>query len=225
MPITQAQVIELMKESRGNLTLHHQLVHTMREYFANARARYHQNVQLCEVLNATEALIDLSPQMKESATWKNEYHYRKVARMNDKQRQRQEVIRRMAGVPTREEALVILNAKNELRRADLPTDLTEYQRAIPADAISAPFAKSLPEITPEMIPVYVERKATPLGQKIIFPRDDPDDKELEFDLPPTATLDIGGPKLLDENNLQSGIDIPAELLDDDNGNPAKESEI
>lgn len=233
MPITQATVIELMRESRANIQIHKQMKEGLLAYLEEAKARYYNQPELHKILNGVVDFINYQPQVDDRATYKNEHHYRRAAKVNDKQRERQASVRRAKGVPTVEEALVILNARNALRRADLPTQpavyksdqelRAEYLLANPGALSDDPFANYSPE---------PERKATPSRPGIIFPRDDPDDPELEFETPeeltpianlPTGAVDVIIDPLAGENNSQEEIDNPANLPDDSNGNPAKES--
>lgn len=199
MPITQKAIMDQMQEARAAHTYGRQLRDQMLAMLAVASRKYVSNETVQEVLTVFVYHLRNAPPPDDRVTWLNEHHYRRVAKRNNEMRERQDIQRRMAGVPTKEEAIAILLAKNELRRANLPVDPSDY---------------ILPQIQPA---------AAKTGVRPIMPRNDPDDAPLEFDLPPGATIDLGGPKLLDENNLLTGVDIPTSTDDNAIGNGAKES--
>lgn len=129
MPITQQTVINLMQESRRAHQYGRQLRDHVITYFSQVIDRYPNNAELQEVVRTMLYLVQNNQPPDDRETWTNEHHYRRHAKRNDGLRKRQEVIRRMAGIPTQEEALAILHAKNELRRADLPTSAEDYKSA------------------------------------------------------------------------------------------------
>lgn len=264
MPITQQQVIDLMQESRGNIQNNRELCSKLTDYITQAKARFYANEELINSLSFIEYLLKTNPPMVDKWTERNEYRYRSAARRrNDKLRERLESKRRAVGIPTAEEANAILQAKNALRRAGLPTDPREYmgerehllENLVGIDEVqqlaairqserdyqkfSAEHFHSTPipreaKITLEEAPMPYESVAIPSRAKIIFPRDYDDDKELEFETPeelaPIANLPTGAvDAIIDplavpgENNSQEGLDNPANMPDDSNGNPAKES--
>ncbi len=170
MPITQATMVELMRESRAAIQSAFAFRHALREYAAFAKQRYADNEPLQQVLSAIEAMERLHPEPIDKATYRAEYHYRRVGKNNDRQRARQEMQRRADGVPTAQEAIENLNAFNAQRRsADIsPSAYARFNRQ-----------------------VQEPKKPTP---GIIFPRDFPDDKPLEFEtldeLPKPADIDL-----------------------------------
>lgn len=162
MPITQATMIELMHESRAAIQNAFALRHALREYTTFAKARYPENKDLQEVLDAIAMMVQMHPEPSDKATYRNEYHYRRVGKNNDKQRLRQEKARRNAGVPTQAESLEAfkeLNAKRRDGGINLSPDA--YQR----------FNNAVPQ----------ESQRCKSSSGIIFPRDDPDDKPLDFE--------------------------------------------
>lgn len=234
MPITQARMIEQMQEARTAHRAFTQLREQMLAICAGAKSRYHNNPDLQNVLDAIISHVNLLPTPPDRATYVNEHHYKRHQKHNTKVREKQEVARRMAGVPTVEEAMAILHAKNALRRADLSTDSASYtpesDNAMPA----FPVGKSDQERRAEELLTgdpFAMPAAKPSRPGIIFPRDDPNDPELEFETPeelaPIANLPTGVvaaivDPLAGENNSQNGLDNPADLPDDSNGNGAKE---
>lgn len=164
MPITQARMIAQMQEARAAHNAFVQLRETIFAIAAGAKQRHYANAELQEVLDALVATIKLQPSPDDRQTFLNEHHYRRAKRHNVRQQERQEIARRMAGVPTADEALAILHAKNALRRADLPADPDAYQPAPIAEGLADPFTAP-----------------TASRPGIIFPRDDPDDKPLDFE--------------------------------------------
>lgn len=188
MPITQAAVQELMQESRAAVQNNLELRRALSEYLTAAKERYYSNSDLQEVLSAAIGLIRMHPQPDDRVTYRNEWHYRRMSKTNEKHRLRQELKRRQGGVLTQPESMERLALLNAARRSgDLPSETYEQ---------------------------FNSQSQPTKSKGIILPRNDPDDAPLEFDLPPGATLDLGGPKLLDENNLLTGVDIAAELPDD-----------
>lgn len=166
MPITQARMIAQMQEARAAHTAFTQLRETVFAIAAGAKQRHYANAELRDVLDAMVATIQLQPTPDDRQTFLNEHHYRRAKRHNVRQQERQEIARRMAGVPTQDEALAILHAKNALRRADLPTSPDAYRQP-------APIPEGLAD------PFTAPRKPSRPG--IIFPRDDPDDLPLDFE--------------------------------------------
>lgn len=151
MPITQGQMIEQMQEARA---MHRALVslrETISAYAENAKARYPANAELQEVLTAIQFTIKAAPMPDDRATYVNERYYSRRAKWNIRAQERQERKRRALGVPTKEEAMAALHEGNAARRAE--------PGALP-DPFTAP---------------------KPSRPNIIFPRDDPDDKELDFE--------------------------------------------
>lgn len=236
MPITQERMIEQMQEARAAHRAFMQLREQMLAICAGAKQRYYNNPDLQNVLDAIISHVNLLPTPTDRATYVNEHHYKRHQKHNAKVRERQEVARRMVGVPTVEEAMAILHGKNALRRADLPTSpafyTSESDNAMPA----FPAGKSDQERRAEELLAsdpFATPAAKPSRTGIIFPRDDPDDPESSSrpwkNLPQIANLSTGAVAIIDplasENNSQEGIDIPAEQAQDSNGNPAKESGI
>jgi len=166
MPITQAQMIAQMQEARAAHSAFLQLREHVFAICQGAKTRHYNNPELLSVLDALAATTQLLPIPDDRQTFLNEHHYRRAQKHNARQRQRQEVARRMAGVPTQEEALAILHAKNALRRADLPTEPADYQQ---------------PATIPNGLADLFSPPAKPSRPNIIFPRDDPDDKPLDFE--------------------------------------------
>lgn len=235
MPITQERMIEQMQEARAAHRAFMQLREQMLAICAGAKSRYYNNPDLQNVLDAIISHVNLLPTPTDRATYVNEHHYKRHQKHNTKVRERQEVARRMAGVPTVEEAMAILHAKNALRRADLPTSPAFYSTDSDNPMPAFPAGKSDQERRAEELLAndpFTTPAAKPSRAGIIFPRDDPDDPELDFEtleeLAPIANLPVGaGDAIVDplagENNSEEGIDNPADLPDDSNGNPAKES--
>jgi len=229
MPITQEKMIEQIKESRAA----HNAVRQQREQLIaicdGAKQRYYNNRELFNVLDAIVDHMKLTPIPDDRATYLNEQHYRRAMKGNVKMRKRQEIARRMAGIPTQDEALAILHAKNALRRIDLPTDAESYAN-VPMPTF--PNVKSDQERRAEELLASdpFTTPAKPSRPGIIFPRDDPDDPELEFETQeelalianlPTGAVAIVDP-LTNENNSQEGIDNEGEPEQDGLGNAAKE---
>ena len=180
MPITQATMVELMNESRAAVQNAAELRHGLLQYLESAKARYPANSDLVEVCVAAITIIRMHPQPDDRATYRAEWHYRKYGKNNTKQRLRQEAKRRDAGVMTQEEAMERLTALNALRRGQ-PTETYEQFNA----------------------------QAPSRSSGIKYPRDDPDDKPLEFE----TLEDLPAPR--DQNNLLGGLDLP--LAPSDNG--------
>lgn len=141
MPITQARMIEQMQEARAAHRAFVQLREQMLAICAGAKQRYHSNPDLQNVLDAIISHVNLLPTPTDRATYVNEHYYKRHQKHNTKVREKQEVARRMAGVPTVEEAMAILNGKNALRRADLPTNPAFYSDNLSA-APTIPIGKS-----------------------------------------------------------------------------------
>lgn len=165
MPIRQEDMIAQMQEARAAHQYGRGLRDMMLNYFDMAQRRFAANTELCDAITALSYQVRNMPVPDDRTTYVNEQHYRKRAKINDAMRHRQEIARRMAGIPTQEEALAILHAKNALRRADLPADPDAYQPAPIPNGLADPF---LP-------------RAKPSRPNIIFPRDDPDDLPLDFE--------------------------------------------
>lgn len=174
MPITQATMVELMRESRAAIQSAFAFRHALREYAAFAKQRYPDNEPLQQVLSAIEAMERLHPEPIDKATYRAEYHYRRVGKNNDRQRIRQEMQRRNAGVPTAQEAIDNLNAFNAQRR----------EGADVADISQKAYARFNRQAQ--------EPKKPTSG--IIFPREYPEDLPLEFetlaDLPKPQDTDL-----------------------------------
>lgn len=153
MPITQASMIAQMQEARAAHQFGRKLRDQLLAMLTVASRRYPDDARVQEVLTTFIYHLRNAQPPDDRVTWLNEHHYRRRAKQNDEMRERQEIARRMAGVPTREEAMAILLAKNELRRANLP--------ATPSD--------------------YIMQAAPKTGAMIRMPRDYPDDAPLEFE--------------------------------------------
>lgn len=235
MPITQARMIEQMQEARAAHRAFCQLREQVLAICSGAKQRYYNDPNVQNVLDAIISHVNLHPTPTDRATYVNERHYERHQKRNEEVRKSQEIARRMAGVPTVEEAMAILHGKNALRRADLPTNpafyLPDTANAMPV----FPSGKSDQERRAEELLAgdpFAAPQAKPSRSGIIFPRDDPDDPELEFETPeelaPIANLPAGAvaaiiDPLAGENNSEEGIDNPAEQEQDAFGNPAKES--
>lgn len=204
MPITQQSIIELMKEARAHERYGTGLRNFIFSYFENVASRYPNNKELIEVFRSLVYQVRIIEKPDDRCIWKNEHHYGRKAKVNDRMRERQTIARRMAGVPTADEALAILQARNELRRMGLPTTNEFSERPKILDGISDPFAAI--GHTPELIPTYRERPPAPSRPDLIIP-DDTDEPPLEFDLPPGATLG--------ENNLNIPLDMGQAPSEDD----------
>lgn len=222
MPITQQQVIDLMQESRANLTAYHTFCHQLLDYIAQAKSRFYANEELLNSLSYVEYLLKTNPPMVDKWTERNEYNYRSVVRKkNSKLRERLESKRRANGIPTAEEAIAILQGKNALRRAGLPTDPREYmgeREHLLENIVGIEEVQQLNAIrkserdyqkfsaehfhsTPSDLKFTLEEEPMPYEQaassreKIIMPRVFEDDKELEFEtleeLVPIANLPTG----------------------------------
>lgn len=237
MPITQARMIEQMQEARAAHRAFTQLREQMLAICAGAKQRFYNNPDLQNVLDAIISHVNLLPTPTDRATYVNERHYERHQKRNEEVRKSQEVARRMVGVPTVEEAMAILNGKNALRRADLPTSPTAYMPESGDAMPTFPAGKSDQERRAEELLAgdpFTTQAHKPSCAGIIFPRDDPDDPPLEFETPaelapianlPTGAVDAIIDPLAGENNSQEEIDTPANLSDDGNGNGngAKES--
>jgi hypothetical protein len=171
-------MIAQMQEARAAHNAFTQLRETIFAIAAGAKQRHYANAELCDVLDAMVATIQLQPSPDDRQTFLNEHHYRRAKKHNVRQQERQEIARRMAGVPTSDEALAILHAKNALRRADLPT---------------SPDAYITPKADPSALPDPFAAPAKPSRPNIIFPRDDPDDLPLDFEGEASDSL-FGQPK-------------------------------
>ncbi len=202
MPITQRQVLDLMQESRDNITRHNALLEQLQSYFRSAKERFPQNLDLIRIMDYAGEIVRMSP-LDDKWTERNEFRYRhKTVRANEKQRERAETRRRALGIPTAQEAIAILHAKNALRREGLPTDPMAYAgpEAMELERLvgdntkqhldaERKFQRDFAQFErkqkagDETLAPSIKRPAT------IFPRDAPDDKPLEFDLPEGAKLD------------------------------------
>jgi hypothetical protein len=195
MPITQEQMIKQMQEARAN----HQEMKALRElilnYIGHLRTQYPQNNELGEAMSALEITVRMRPIPDDRETYMNEQYYTRFASRNADAKERQRLVR--AGVIQPRER----NFHKRKTRRNIPD---EYAFR---DEPAQPYGR---------------------GKAPIMPRDDPDDAELEFETPeelaPIANLPAGAlaDPLAGENNSQDGVDIPADLPDDSNGNPAKE---
>ena len=155
MPIRQTQLIEQMQEARAV----HQYARALREqvlaYVGHAKAHYVHNAELHTALQSLADAIALAPAPDDRITWQNERHYSRHAKRNDILRERQEIARRMAGVPTLDESLAVLHAKNVLRqplaRADQPIaarSAASTRATIPNDTGEPALEFDLPESLP-----------------------------------------------------------------------------
>lgn len=127
MPITQDQIIELMQESR----LAHSAARDMREsvlsYIAGIKQRRLLDdpvLNFAPVLAAIQARIEQITLPSDQATYRNEWHYRRKAKINDKQKELQRAKRRGQGLPTAAENIERLNAINAARRNQTTPDLS-----------------------------------------------------------------------------------------------------
>jgi hypothetical protein len=186
MPITQASMIAQMQEARAAHQYGRKLRNQLLAMLSVASRRYPDDTKVQEILTTFIYHLRNSEPPDDRVTWMNEHHYRRRAKQNDETRERQEIMRRMAGVPTKEEAMAILLAKNELRRANLP--------ATPSDYI-------LPQI----------QAAPKTGPRIQMPRDYPDDSPLEFDSIPYPTTPGSESQ---EENLFTGPKISLDLSEE-----------
>lgn len=164
MPITQGQMIEQMQEARA---LHRALV-SLREaisaYAENAKARYPANTELQEVLTAIQFTIKAAPVPDDRATYVNERYYSRRGKYNVKAQIAQERKRREMGIPTKQEAMNVLRERRVQGQA-LAVEI----------ATQAPRNPSLPDDP------FSPATRAPSRPNIIFPRDDPDDKPLDFE--------------------------------------------
>lgn len=234
MPITQGQMIEQMQEARAQHTALVQLRESLSAYLQSARERYPQNAELQEVVLTALYTIKSAPVPDDRATYVNERHYSRRAKWNIKAQADQERKRRLLGIPEKREAMGILHARNVASR----------NLAIDTTIASDPFTnegKSDQERAAEQLLAEIDFPQEPTVRMparahsrpgLKMPRDDPDDPELEFEtleeLAPIANLPVGAGAIVDplvgENNSSKGLDNPADLPDDSNGNGAKESE-
>lgn len=128
MPITQKQLLDLLHESRANLQAHNSLMHSLTEYMGNAKQRFYNNPDLHTVLAHLQEMLRYSKPMQDIETLRNEKYYsKKRIDFNAGLAAKAARARRAAGIPTVEEAMAILHAKNALRRAGLPTNAESYQ--------------------------------------------------------------------------------------------------
>lgn len=199
MPIRQEQMLEQMKEARAAHQSLRQLHDLVTNYLAMLPSRYPNDKTAAEIANGLGYAVRLHPIPDDRITFDNERYYNRHARANSEFRKVQEMKRRARGVPTQDEAIAMLHARNAIIREG-----------------------------GEIVQTYAEfnqgpHKRAPAGkgkkQETIFPRDDPNDPELEFEtLSPIANLPAGAVAIIDplagENNLQEGIDTPAELGQD-----------
>lgn len=235
MPITQARMIEQMQEARAAHRAFTNLRENILAICAGAKQRYYSNADLLNVLDAMIAHVNLTPTPQDRATYVNERHYARHQKHNEDGRKKQEVARRMAGVPTVQEAMAILHGKNALRRADLPTSPAFYTDDLNVEMSTIPLGRSDQERRAEELLAgdpFATPTAKPSRAGIIFPRDDPDDPELEFETPeelapianlPTGAVDVIIDPLAGENNSEERVDTPAKHEQDGLGNGAKES--
>lgn len=96
MPLTQAQMIEQMQESRAN----HQEMKALRtlilNYIGHLQATYPKNQELMESMSALSITIQMRTIPDDRATYMNEKYYARFAKRNATAKQRQAMIR--AGV-------------------------------------------------------------------------------------------------------------------------------
>lgn len=214
MPIRQEQILEQMKEARAAHQSLRQLHDLVTNYLAMLPSRYPNDKTAGEIANGLSYAVRLHPIPDDRITFDNERYYNRHARANSEFRKVQEMKRRAQGIPTQDEAIAMLHARNAIIRegGEIAQTYAQFNQG------------------PR------ERKRAPAGkgkkQETIFPRDDPDDPELEFEtleeLAPIANLPTGAvaviiDPLTGENNSQEGFDNPAEQAQDSDGNPAKES--
>jgi hypothetical protein len=180
------------------------MVHQLQEYLRQARERFPQNLELDRITTYAVEIIRMC-QLDDKWTERNEYRYRgKTINANRKQRERAETRRRALGVPTAQEALAILHAKNALRREGLPTDPMAYagQEAIDLEILVGTEKKAQLDAIRKFDRDFAEyqrqeiagKAHTPTRSEIKFPRVFEDDKELEFetleDLPKPADTNL-----------------------------------
>lgn len=200
MPITQEKMLEQIEAARDHYEYGTQLYQAVLQYLQMLPSRYPQSKEVEEIINGLGYAVQSIPRIDDRVTYINEQYYKRFARINSKYRKRQELHRRQKGVPTREEALAMLHAKNELRAGGFafPQTYEEFNR------------QGQPSFAPKVKKPRADKK------EIIWPRDHPDDKELEFDtvedLAPFAN--IPAPK--DAENLSTGLDLQP-IAEDDSG--------
>ena len=199
MPITQSQMLSQIQESRAALATEARLRENIRAYATAARERYYNNAELREAMHTILLLIDQEPTPSQHVTYCNERYYHSRGKYNVKSAQKQEQIRRAQGVPTRKEYNAAKGRRDQESR-EIKQQL--FAAAVPSNHIA------------EFIPTYQERPQIVGRSPTKLPRTFADDKPLEFDGPT-------GQSLQGENNSPSpsiGLDIPADLYDDGNGN-------
>lgn len=195
MPIRQEQMIELMNESRAIHTYARKLQHMVLEYLSLLQSRYPDQPLAGEIANGLGYAVRLLSMPDDRITFDNERYYKRHAKANENFRKLQEFQRRAKGVPTQEEAIAMLHARNTIIRAG-----------------------------GEVVPTYAQfnegpkperrtrkKKSTP---EVIFPHDDPDDLPLEFetlaDMPQPVGIFDSGPKIsIDPGDEPCDTDEPA----------------
>lgn len=190
MPIRQEQMLEQMQEARAAHIFGTQLRDMVLNYLSLIPARYPGNPAAAEIVNGLSLAVRMLPQPDDRVTFDNERYYQRHARANANFRAIQEQKRRARGVPTQEQAIAMLHARNAIIRGGGEITQTYEQ-----------FNAQMP------VPSR-KRKGKP---ETIMPRDYDDDAPLEFETADDMPQDI-----IPKENLVSGLDIPAEP-DDNNG--------
>lgn len=175
MPITQEKMLTQVQEARA---MHRALIALrdgLMSYCANAKERYRGNTDLQEVLTTIALTVEHHHIPDDRETYINERHYSRRAKWNTKARRTQEQQRRAQGIPTMEEYLAWKKRENRDRR-DLERSDPYFTEFVHPEGETTTFQSYNP---------IRERKASaprePTRPAIIFPRDHPDDKPLEFE--------------------------------------------
>jgi len=99
MPLTQAQMVEQMQESRANHAEMKALRTLILNYADHVQKTYPKNQELQETFGALSMTIRMRPVPDDRATYMNEKYYARFGRRNAKAKQRQALIRAGVIVP------------------------------------------------------------------------------------------------------------------------------
>lgn len=175
MPITQEKMLIQVQEARA---MHRALIALrdgLMSYCANAKERYRTNAELQEVLTTISLTAEYHHIPDDRETYINERHYSKRAKWNTKARRTQEQQRRARGIPTMEEHLRDKKRDNRDLRDMQMTD-PHYTEFVHPDGETTTFQSYNPIRDRQPVGAKVPKRPA-----IIFPRDHPDDKPLEFE--------------------------------------------
>ncbi len=226
MPITQENMIKQMQEARAAFAANTRIRQGLLAYCTNAKERYPENSDVQEILTTIIFTIQHDPMPDDRETYFNERHYSRRAKWNVKAKRTQERERRRQGIPTMEEHLARKKAQNSALRQEQLTDPYYTEMIHPGGETShvqsyRPIVRkgqSTPRIPLETKP---ERPRSPNQPKTKFPREYPEDQELEFEILPEEGLKIlsestSAPlefELEDGSISKEGVDNPFDLGD------------